>query len=113
MTSCPSNFHSLVHFIEHSLRKHPEDWSLDQPDSNERSYCLIHKSGLELWMANGFWFFKVYRPYEMLFGAWWKIKLWGLALLRWQQLIKKKPTRREGQAGKILKETSLTENSSL
>lgn len=68
------------------------DKMLDNPQNwiKNKTYTIIYKStGLSLWMANGFWFFGIYKPYEVDFSFLLKLALWHKAKKVVKALTKK------------------------
>lgn len=60
--------------IADSLRKAPDSW---RPYSiSGKVYTLDHASGIEIWVANGWWFCAVYRPDRRKLGLIGRTRVW-------------------------------------
>lgn len=74
-----------------------EDWTDDY-------YCLVHTpTNLQLWMVNGFWFFKVYRPVKMSLGVYWKCRLYLKACRVRRQIERAETENKKRQLDEVLR----------
>ena len=75
---------ALFKAIVLSIQKHPEEWEY-QDDSK---FCISHiKSELIIWIANGFFFYKIYKPEKISFSFWQKIEF-HFSFKKWCKIVK-------------------------
>lgn len=71
---------NVVVWIYKSLLTEPENWE-------RGNYTLTHKAtGLQIWIANSWFHLCIYRPQEINFSFYWKIKIWRAFKTRWMRL---------------------------
>ena len=62
---------ALIDSIVDSLTNRPEEWS-----TNGSGYTIDHKSGLGLWVGNGFFFLDIHEPFEAKLSLLEKWRVW-------------------------------------
>lgn len=65
----------------HALETRPEDFSEDDDD-----VLLDKKTGMQYWIYGGFLSYGVYRPVELSFGFFERLRF-GMALRRWRDRV--------------------------
>lgn len=72
---------ALVTAICESMGDDPLSW-------RQGNFRLIHLSGVELWTANGFWYYGLEAPRELRFGVLGKLRF-SRALGKWRETMKR------------------------
>lgn len=73
---------SQISALLRELKDNPKNFCLDYAI---HPFCLIHKpSKIEIWIASGFSFYRIHKPYSFDFGFW-DLFRFHFALKKWKK----------------------------
>lgn len=63
--------------IAKSMKNNPEQWDQNRYDvSDGKPFTVENKMGLEIWIANGWWYCSIYYPHRETFGLVGRTVVW-------------------------------------